>query len=154
MVRPMILAMRDGNVAALDGFRDISGFHVAVDQALAKLAGLTTDEYRRRKVMEEASQEAPLVNDPFHMVRASLAAQGFSEKEVDTVITNAEAMVPSADHLLVMQKILELVAKANVERSTPRMVPRPKMERQPVQDPNDVRNQGRGSRRGDKTAAA
>jgi hypothetical protein len=154
MVRPMILALREGNVAALDAFRDISGFQVAMDQALAQLAGLTTDEYRRRKMMEEASQEAPLVNDPFHMVRASLAAQSFTEKEINAVITNAEEMVPSGDHLLIMQKILEFVADANAARSTPRRPRRPKTVRQPVEDPNDVRNQARGGHQGDESEAA
>lgn len=154
MVRPMILAMRDGNVTALDGFRDISGFQVALDQALAQLAGLTTDDYRRRKMMDEASQEAPLVNDPFHMVRASLAAQGFTAKQTDAIITDAESKVPSGDHLLVMQKIIELVAKANEGGPGSRGPRRPKQERQPVEDPKDVRNLARGNDQEDKPKAA
>ncbi len=150
----MILAMRDGNVAALDGFRDISGFGVALDQALANLAGLTTDEYRRRKTMEEASQEAPLVNDPFHMVRASLAAQGFSRKEADALINEAESEVPSGYHLLIVRKILELVGEAGSARSARKAPRRPKTEPRPIEDPKDVRNQLRDDRPGAKTTAA
>lgn len=154
MVKPMILAMRDGNVAALDGFRDISGYQVAIDEALAQLAGLTTEDYRRRKAMEEASKEAPLVNDPFHMVRASLEAQGFTEKEINAVIQKAETMVPSGDHLLIMQHILELVAAANAARTSPRKPRRPKTVRQPVNDPSDVRNRTGDRGQGGQAEAA
>lgn len=139
MVRPMIAAMREGNVDALDAQLDISGFRVAMDRTLATMAGLTTDEFRRRRAMEEAAQEAPLMNDPFHIVRASLTAQGFSAKHADALIASAEAAVPSGDHLLVVQKIIELVAEATEARTTPRRISSPKRTPAPIQDPNDVR---------------
>lgn len=140
MVRPMIEAMREGKVDVLDRFRDISGFQAAIDASLASMAGLTTEEYRRRIEMERAAQEAPLVNDPFHLVRASLKGQGLSDKVVDGIVLRAEASVPSGDHLLVLSSILELAAAAKAEGGGASRPKTPKIERAPVDDPDDARN--------------
>jgi hypothetical protein len=145
MVRPMIMAIRDGNLDALDQFRDISGFQASIDKALASMAGLTTAEYHRRRLMEHAAQEASVINDPYHLFRSSLRAQGFKDKEADRILMQAEVAVPSGDHLLISQEILRLVAEANAERAKPRKPSPSKNKRQPVTDPQDVRSRSKSN---------
>ncbi|WP_185867558.1 ATP-binding protein [Sphingomonas sp. TF3] len=143
MVAPMIAAMRANDTEALRRYRDISGFQISMDDVFAGLAGLSSDEYYRRRAKERAEEKFADEKKSFPELRGELVSLGFKQDLIDRIICQAEAEVPSGSMFAMVDVVKRLASEASARaEKKPRSTPRPRPVRAEVTDPDDVRNRG------------
>lgn len=117
VVRPMLDALRANDTKALLKYDDLLPLQAHVNQVLASAVATPSNVERMPAAVEPV--DAPMQDDGTDSIRKALSSLGVADDVAHVLISEARALNPSADPLLLMATIAERLATRQVKVRKP-----------------------------------
>ena len=117
IVRPMLDALRANDTKALLKYDDLLPLQAHVNQVLASAVATPSNVERMPAAVEPV--DAPMQDDGTDSIRKALSSLGVADDVAHVLISEARALNPSADPLLLMATIAERLATRPVKVRKP-----------------------------------
>ncbi|WP_180129148.1 ATP-binding protein [Rhodoferax sp. BLA1] len=122
VVRPMLDALRANDTKALLKYDDLLPLQAHVNQVLASAVATPANMERMPAAAEHV--DAPMQDDGTDSIRKALSSLGIADDVAHVLVSEARALNPSADPLLLMATISERLAQRPVKvrkRQSPKL---------------------------------